>query len=62
MPNVEGLPPHERGARRGGKARWAPLWERRRRGLVKQRIVSEQEDQGARIKELEETVSILEYP
>jgi len=51
----------ERGARKGGKARWGPLWERRRRGLVKQRIVSEHEDQSARIKELEEHVSILEY-
>ena len=56
-----GLPPQTRGARRGGKARWQRLWERRRRGLVKQRIVSEHEDQGARIKELEELVSILEY-
>ena len=56
-----GLPQLERGARKGGKARWGPLWERRRRGLVKQRIVSEHEDQSARIKELEEHVSILEY-
>jgi len=56
-----GLPPLERGARRGGKARWQRLWERRRRGLVKSRIVSEHEDQSARIKELEEVVSILEY-
>ena len=31
------------------------------RGLVKQRIVSEHEDQGARIKELEELVTMLEY-
>ena len=56
-----GLPPKQRRNRRGGKARWAPLWERRRRGLVKQRIVSEHEDQTARITELEETVAILEY-
>lgn len=45
-----GLPSRERGARRGGKARWKPLWERRRRGLVKQRMDSESEDQIARIK------------
>ena len=54
-----GLPTPER-ARRGGKERWQPLWERRRRGLVKERIVSEHEDQTARIKELEEHVSLLE--
>ena len=56
-----GLPPQERGARRGGKERWERLWDRRRRGLVKQRIVSEHDDQIARIKELEEHVSMLEY-
>ena len=56
-----GLPMQERAARRGGRERWAPLWERRRRGLVKQRIDSEHEDQTARIKELEERVSVLEY-
>ena len=48
-------------ARKGGKARWQPLWERRRRGLVKERIDSEHQDQMARIKELEEHVGILEY-
>jgi hypothetical protein len=56
-----GLPTLERGARRGGKARWYRLWERRRRGLVKQRIDSEHEDQMARIAELEEHVSGLEH-
>ena len=56
-----GLPEAGRSQRKGGKARWQPLWERRRRGLVKERIVSEQEDQAARIKELEEHVSWLEY-
>ena len=45
-----GLPMHERGARRGGMARWQRLWERRRRGLVKQRMASEHEDTLARIK------------
>lgn len=54
-----GLPILERGARRGGTARWKPLWERRRRGLVKQRMDSEQQDQVARIKELEDHVSAL---
>ena len=56
-----GLAPLARGARRGGKERWLRLWERRRRGLVKQRIVSEHEDQTARILELEEHVTMLEY-
>lgn len=56
-----GLPEAGRSQRKGGKARWQPLWERRRRGLVKERIVSEQEDQAARIKELEEHLSWLEY-
>ena len=51
-----GLPVHERSARRGGRARWQKLWERRRRGLVKQRIVSQHEDLVARINELEEKV------
>ena len=55
-----GLSAIPRGARRGGKARWQRLWERRRRGLVNQRIRMEHEDQNARIKELEEHVSILE--
>ena len=52
---------HHRGARRGGRERWAPLWERRRRGLVKQRIVAEHAEKVARIKELEEMVANLEY-
>jgi len=51
-----GLPIQERAARRGGKTRWQKLWERRRRGLVKQRIVSQHEDLVARINELEEKV------
>ena len=49
-----------RGPRRGGKARWQQLWERRRRGLVRQRIDSEHSDYVARIKELEEKVQSLE--
>ena len=56
-----GLRATGRSQRKGGRARWQPLWERRRRGLVKERIVSEHEDQTARIKELEEHVSFLEY-
>lgn len=55
-----GLPVQERAARRGGKERWGKLWERRRRGLVKQRIVSQHEDLVNRISELEEKVRQLD--
>lgn len=55
-----GLPTAE-SRRKGGRARWGRLWERRRRGLVKQRIVSEHDDQLARIRELEEQLGVLEY-
>jgi len=51
------------GARRprsSGLGRWRRLWERRRRGLVKQRIDAEHDDYVARIRELEEHIGILE--
>jgi len=47
--------------RGSGLARWRRLWERRRRGLVKQRIDSEHDDYIARIRELEEHIQILEH-
>ena len=43
-----------RGPRGSGLKRWNRLWERRRRGLVKQRIDAEHDDYVARIRELEE--------
>jgi len=46
--------------RSSGLARWRRLWERRRRGLVKQRIDSEHDDYVARIRELEEHILFLE--
>jgi len=50
----------QRPPRKGGSARWQPLWARRRRGLVRQRIDSEFGDALTRIKELEERVRQLE--
>jgi hypothetical protein len=47
--------------RSSGLGRWRRLWERRRRGLVKQRIDSEHDDYIARIRELEEHIQILEH-
>jgi len=49
-----------RGPRGSGLKRWNRLWERRRRGLVKQRIDAEHDDYVARIRELEEHIQILE--
>ena len=47
--------------RQGGLARWKRLWERRRRGLVRERIDAEHNDYVARIQELEEHVGALEH-
>ncbi len=55
---VCGLPTLRR-PRQGGQMRWQRLWERRRRGLVKQRIEAEHEDTVARMKELDEQVVLL---
>ena len=46
--------------RSSGLGRWRRLWERRRRGLVKQRLNAEHDDYVARIRELEEHIMILE--
>jgi len=40
--------------------RWGPLWERRRRGLVKERIEAERTDHIRRIHELETKIYELE--
>jgi len=42
--------------------RWGPLWERRRRGLVKERIEGEREDHIRRIQELEDELRRLRPP
>ena len=55
---------YEGGTRRprsGGLSRWKQLWKRKRRGLVRARIKSEHADYIARIKELEEHTTFLEY-
>ena len=57
-------PPGENSARAVGGARgslssygrWSHLWQRRRRGLVQERIESEYRDQMRRIEELEEAL------
>ena len=46
--------------RSGGLARWQALWQRRRRGLVKQRIAMDHQDHIQRIKELEQHVQLRE--
>ncbi len=49
---VLGLPTQRR-PRQGGKMRWQHLWERHRRGLVKQRIEAEHDETVVRIRELQ---------
>ena len=53
-----GVGPSRRRPRSGGLARWQPLWQRRRRGLVKQRIAMDHQDHIARIKELEQHLQL----
>ena len=55
-----GVGPPRRRPRSGGLARWQALWQRRRRGLVKQRIAMDHQDHIQRIKELEQHVQLRE--
>ena len=55
-----GVGPSRRRPRSGGLARWQALWQRRRRGLVKQRIAMDHQDHIQRIKELEQHLQLRE--